>query len=105
MRWLINDKGMMFGNRINIIDFLVVIFILSLMPMFWSGWKIFNKPPQPPLSSSLKIDMKEVHIFEQDYVQDKLYQQICRQKIEINNLQGKIDNFLKEHKRAGKHFK
>jgi len=50
MKWFLNDKGMMFGNRINIIDFLVCLFILSLSPILYYGWKIFHKslPNQKP---------------------------------------------------------
>ena len=35
----IDKQGRIFGKW-NIIDFLVVIFILSLTPMFYFGWKL-----------------------------------------------------------------
>jgi len=43
---IIDEKGKLFG-RINVIDFLVLLFFLGLTPMFYFGYKIFNKkPPQ-----------------------------------------------------------
>ena len=43
---LIDEKGKLFG-KINVIDFLVLLFFLGLSPMFYFGYKIFNKkPPQ-----------------------------------------------------------
>ncbi len=41
---IIDEKGKLFG-KINVIDFLVIIFLLSLTPMFYFGYKIFNKNP------------------------------------------------------------
>ena len=42
---IIDDKGRLFG-KINIIDFMVLLFILCLMPMFYFGYKIFNRKPK-----------------------------------------------------------
>lgn len=43
---IIDEKGKLLG-KINVIDFLVLLFFLSLTPMFYFGYKIFNKkPPQ-----------------------------------------------------------
>lgn len=39
---IIDDKGRLFG-KINIIDFLVILLLLSLIPMFYFGYKIFTK--------------------------------------------------------------
>ncbi len=39
---IIDEKGRLFG-KINVIDFLVILFLLSLSPMFYFGYKIFNK--------------------------------------------------------------
>ncbi len=39
----IDNRGMLFG-KVNIIDFLVVIFVLSLTPMVWYGYRIFHFP-------------------------------------------------------------
>ena len=72
---IIDDKGRVFG-KINIIDLLVVIFILSLTPMFWYGYKIFNKKPIAPIAPIIKTI----------------------------NPQEQIDNFLKEHKKYRKYF-
>ncbi len=47
---IIDEKGKLFG-RINVIDFLVLLFFLGLTPMFYFGYKIFNKkPPQGALA-------------------------------------------------------
>lgn len=43
----IDSKGRLFG-KINIIDLFVVIFILSLSPMAWYGWKLSKIKPQLP---------------------------------------------------------
>ena len=40
---IIDEKGKLFG-KINVIDFLVIIFFLFLTPMFYFGYKLFNKP-------------------------------------------------------------
>lgn len=42
---IIDEQGRLFG-KINLIDFLVIVFFLSLTPMFYFGYKIFN--PKPP---------------------------------------------------------
>ena len=43
---IVDEKGRLFG-KINIIDFLVVLFLLCLMPMFYFGYKILAKKPAP----------------------------------------------------------
>jgi len=51
MMKIIDEKGKLFG-KINVIDFLVLLFFLCLAPMFYFGYKIFNKkPPQNTLAS------------------------------------------------------
>ncbi len=47
---IIDKKGRLwvFGWRINIIDFLVVVFILSLTPMVWFGYKLTSSRLSPP---------------------------------------------------------
>lgn len=39
---VIDKNGMLFG-KINIIDFLVVVFIICLTPMFYFGYRIFTE--------------------------------------------------------------
>lgn len=46
---IIDEQGRIFG-RINVIDFLVLLFFVSLTPMFYFGYKIFNK--KPPVSQA-----------------------------------------------------
>ncbi len=47
-RWkIIDERGMLFG-KINIIDLLVIIFILLISPIFYWGYKIYNKKSLSP---------------------------------------------------------
>ena len=39
---IIDEKGRLFG-KVNIIDFLVLLFIFFLVPMFYFGYKLFSK--------------------------------------------------------------
>lgn len=55
---IIDEKGMLFG-KINVIDFLVVIFFLSLIPMFYFGYIIFNSKPSSPLAQNIEAQEKE----------------------------------------------
>ena len=80
----IDEKGRLFGKW-NIIDAGVVLFILGLTPMVYYSHKLFNRPP---------IN------WEQKYKEEKTG---CQNKTDF--LQRKIDNYLKEHKRAAKYFK
>lgn len=40
----IDEKGRLFG-KVNIIDFLVIVFLSSLIPVFYFGYRIFTKKP------------------------------------------------------------
>ncbi len=44
---IIDEKGILFG-KINVIDFLVVIFFLALIPMFYFGYKLYTKRKVAP---------------------------------------------------------
>jgi hypothetical protein len=52
---IIDEKGRLFG-KINMIDFSVIILFLSLTPMFYFGYKIFN--PKPPQAETQKQQEK-----------------------------------------------
>lgn len=69
---IIDNKGRIFGV-INIIDFLVLFFLLCLIPMVWFNWRV-------KLIEPVKT---------------------CE---DCNVYKDKIENFLKEHKRAKKYF-
>ena len=56
---IIDEKGRLF-SKINIIDFLAIIFLLSLTPMFYFGYKFFNK--KPPKSEAAKIEFIKITI-------------------------------------------
>lgn len=53
---IINEKGMLF-EKINVIDFLVIIFLLSLAPMFYYGYKLFYR--QPDTQKGQNVEMKK----------------------------------------------
>ena len=88
---LIDKQARLFGV-INIIDSLVLLFVLCLMPGLWFGYKIFTKPtPTPTLT--IQLDKAE---YEQEQAE---------QKAENDKLSNQIKRFLKEHKRARKWFR
>lgn len=43
---IIDDKGRIFG-KINIIDFIIILFLISLLSMFYYGYKLFYFHPKP----------------------------------------------------------
>lgn len=59
MAKIIDDKGRLFG-KINVIDFLVILFLLCFAPMFYFGYKIFTRKPTPAI--------EKIPILEQDKV-------------------------------------
>lgn len=40
---LIDEKGRLFG-KVNVIDFLVILFLFCMLPVFYFGYKILNRP-------------------------------------------------------------
>lgn len=46
---IIDEKGRLFG-RINVIDFLVIIFLFCLTPVFYFGYRLFKMTSPPPVS-------------------------------------------------------
>ena len=67
-----------FKWKINIIDLIVVIFIVGLTPMFWFGYKIFWRKPFNPTIITIPIS---------EYEQLKI-------------INAKVKDFCREHKRA-----
>src|SRR3989338_4297575 len=59
---IIDEKGRLFG-KINIIDFIVILFLISLTPMVYYGYKIFSAPPPPPLSLPLQDYQTNIQTF------------------------------------------
>lgn len=80
---LIDKKGRIFG-KVNIIDFLVLLFILCLTPAFYVGYKIMTKPTSTPTPTTITLDKAE-------YEKDKARL-------------SKLDLWLKENKRLRKYF-
>ena len=87
---LIDDKGRLwvFGLRINIIDFMVIIFILFLTPCFYYGWRFFKKNYTPAVVFISPSVVKHYQEIEQKY----------------NKLNSQIHSFLQTHERARKYF-
>lgn len=59
---IIDEKGRLFG-KINIIDFLVIVFFVCLSPMFYYGYKIFINPAAkiggpPKQETTVDVPMK-----------------------------------------------
>ena len=83
-----DDKGRLkiFWWRINIIDFLVLLFLLTLPPIFYFGHKITTREVEievkPPTITLDKVE------YEQDQKRLK-----------------KLDIYLQEHKKARKYFR
>lgn len=58
---IIDEKGRLFG-KINLIDFLVIIFLFSLTPMFYLGYKIFIK--KTVAETAAVVEKPKKHILE-----------------------------------------
>ncbi len=59
MMKIIDDKGRLFG-KINVIDFLVILFLLCFIPMFYFGYKIAVKKPTVVVEKKETIE-KEIY--------------------------------------------
>lgn len=63
---IIDDKGRLF-NKLNVIDFLAIIFLLSLSPMFYFGYKLYHSQPdaETPKKQFIEIELdfifKNIH--------------------------------------------
>lgn len=108
---LIDDKGYIhiFNLKINIIDFLVLVFILCLMPMFYFGYKIMMKPipASPPTITLDKAEYEQMQAEQKARYESgeiKLIRQRDDALKERNRLRSQRDNLLKEHKRLRKYF-
>lgn len=56
---IIDEKGRLFG-RINIIDFIVLLFLFSLLPLGYYGYKLYNErktPSADPSRQSVEIEI------------------------------------------------
>lgn len=59
---IIDEKGRLFG-KINVIDFSVILFLLTLTPMFYFGYKIFRKKPvEPKVYTEIEINCKFIKV-------------------------------------------
>jgi len=75
---IIDNTGRIFG-RLNIIDAMVLLFLLCLTPMFYFGYKIMTREEKTELTSQTP-------------------------QMEYDILRAQVNEFLKEHKRAEKYF-
>lgn len=60
---LIDDKGRLFG-KINVIDFLVILFLLGLTPILYYGYKIATYKPPPPSQTIIKLQQSTFKEFD-----------------------------------------
>jgi hypothetical protein len=59
---IIDEKGRLFG-KVNIIDFLVIIFLICLTPMLYFGYKLYKKSGKVPAGSiSIEMNCKFIKI-------------------------------------------
>ena len=83
---IIDDKGRLFG-WINIIDFMVIMFVLMcVISMGYYGWKLFT-------ASKKEVTYEEKPFF----ITQKEYN-------ELKQIKSQVDNFLKNHPRAKRYF-
>ncbi len=54
---IIDEKGMLFG-KINVIDFLVVLFLIFLTPMFYFGYKIWGTEKPVAEKQMIQVEVK-----------------------------------------------
>jgi len=54
---IIDEKGRLFG-KINVIDFLAILFLLCLTPMFYFGYKIYTRRTEKIDKSGEFIELK-----------------------------------------------
>ena len=86
---IIDNKGFvhLLKWKINIIDLMVVIFLLSMIPMFWFCYKIVTKKPPPPPPPLIT--------WEQKYNEEI---------IKFNEEIAKQEEIFKKHPRMRKYF-
>lgn len=68
---IIDEKGRLFG-KINVIDFLVILFLISWAPMFYYGHKIFHKKPVASVKENVEAPNKEFIETELSFVFKKI---------------------------------
>lgn len=68
---IINEKGMLF-EKINVIDFLVIIFLLSLTPMFYYGYKLFYRQPDTQKGQNVAMEKEKFVETELNFVFKKI---------------------------------
>ena len=92
---MLDDKGRLniFGWRVNIIDFLVLVFLICLMPMFWFGYKIMTRPV--PVKVKVEAEPPTITFDKAEY------EEYTRK---VRRLEAQRDALLKEHKRLRKYF-
>ena len=112
---IIDDKGRLFG-KINVIDFLALVFLIALIPMFYSGYKIFNHKVPAIIPVIEKIEKSEYdkllsnyNKLSSDYDNINLdYRKLQEEYVSIGDkykrVNDKVNLYLKSHKRAKGYF-
>ncbi|MEK6715233.1 MAG: DUF4330 family protein [Candidatus Omnitrophota bacterium] len=53
---IIDEKGRLFG-KVNVIDFLAMLLLLSILPVFYFGYKIANQKPIAPPKTFTEVEL------------------------------------------------
>lgn len=82
---IIDKTGRLFG-KVNIIDFFVILFFLSLVPMGYHWWRLNTRPEIKPPSLFIKVKIMK-------------YEQLQKEVEKYEELKKQINDFFIEHKR------
>jgi hypothetical protein len=58
---IIDEKGKLFG-KINVLDFLAILFLIYLTPVFYFGYKIFIKKQATPAVTAVPIEPVKIEL-------------------------------------------
>ena len=89
----IDDKGRLFGKW-NIIDFIVCVFLLSLLPMFFYVPKILQNAEEKRRQQAPPINWEQ-----------KYQEAIKEKELTISQCQQEKETIFKRHPRMRKYFK
>lgn len=88
---IIDEKGRLF-SRINIIDFLVALFFISLLPIFYYTYKVIGHKPSEPKPQQVQIQEKPKKEFIQVNLEGRFIRLNDKTAREISVGDKEIDN-------------
>ena len=99
-------------TQINLFDFLGLVFIVALLiSMCWeAAYRSRYEKEAAPLKKELAVIKPQVNYWKDKYEISQMEVQVCRKTLEeelgwrIKKLD-RLDEYLKEHKRARRYFK